>query len=344
MAPGAEPLSIESLLQKQKEEREAAARVSSFPHGVPIVISLPFHSPSSYRRRNVRRSPLLSEPKKYKERRERKRKIGKTGNNSSARQKLYEDEREKASTQQVTVQDVDLFLVLMLYINLLIVVAIDDDHHDRERNRDRDRGRGTGRRDHRDRRINDAPDRRSGYNNVPTEPRAERAKASTNSATHTSGGPQSVSVSSSSTPAPESTFTPPMTDEDLAALRSRYLGVDKKKRKIRKMNDRKFVFDWDEQEDTGSADPSANIGVQRQGAQVMFGRGHIAGMDDGGGSRPGTKSDVQLADAMERRKAAKHGYDDRHWTDKALDEMKERDWRIFREDFSIAARGPLNVN
>jgi len=71
----------------------------------------------------------------------------------------------------------------------------------------------------------------------------------------------------------------------------------------------------------------------------MFGRGHIAGMDDGGGSRPGAKSDAQLADAMERRKAAKHGYDDRHWTDKALDEMKERDWRIFREDFSIAARG-----
>ncbi len=29
MAPGAEPLSIESLLQKQKEEREAAARVSN---------------------------------------------------------------------------------------------------------------------------------------------------------------------------------------------------------------------------------------------------------------------------------------------------------------------------
>lgn len=130
-----------------------------------------------------------------------------------------------------------------------------------------------------------------------------------------------------------------MTEEDLAALRSRYLGVDKKKRKIRRMNERKFVFDWDEQEDTFSADPSANIGVQRQGAQVMFGRGHIAGMDDGGGSRAGTKSDTQLADAMERRKAAKHGYDDRHWTDKALDEMKERDWRIFREDFSIAARG-----
>jgi ATP-dependent RNA helicase DDX23/PRP28 len=263
--------------------------------------------------------------------------IGKTGNNSNARQKPSEGGTEKASTQQVAVQDVDPFLVLMLHTIFLIVVAIDDDHHDRDHNRDR--GRGTGRRDHRDRRIND--DRRSGYNNVPTEPRAERAKASANSVTP---GPQSLSASNSSTPAPESTFTPAMTEEDLAALRSRYLGVDKKKRKIRKMNDRKFVFDWDEQEDTGgSADPSANIGIQRQGAQVMFGRGHIAGMDDGGGSRPGAKSDTQLADAMERRKAAKHGYDDRHWTDKALDEMKERDWRIFREDFSIAARGLLTI-
>ena len=284
--------------------------------------------------------PLQREHKKYKTRRERKKRIGRTGNSSSARQKSFEGGREKASTRQVVVQDVDPFLVLMLHTRLLIVVAIDDDHHDRDRNRDR--GRGTGRRDHRDRRMND--DRRSGYNNVPTEPRAERAKASANSTTPTAGGPQSVSASNSSTPAPESSFAPAMTDEDLAALRSRYLGVDKKKRKIRKMNDRKFVFDWDEQEDTGSADPSANIGVQRQGAQVMFGRGHIAGMDDGGGSRPGAKSDTQLADAMERRKAAKHGYDDRHWTDKALDEMKERDWRIFREDFSIAARGLLTIN
>lgn len=31
--------------------------------------------------------------------------------------------------------------------------------------------------------------------------------------------------------------------------------------------------------------------------------------------------------------------DERHWTEKPLVEMKERDWRIFREDFSISARG-----
>jgi ATP-dependent RNA helicase DDX23/PRP28 len=129
-----------------------------------------------------------------------------------------------------------------------------------------------------------------------------------------------------------------MTDSDLTAIRSRYLGVDKKKRKIRKMNDRKFVFDWDEQEDTFTpemAGPVANLG---QGTGVMFGRGHLAGMDDGGGDvRRG--GDEKLADAMERRKAARNGVDERHWSEKPLSEMKERDWRIFREDFSIAARG-----
>lgn len=111
------------------------------------------------------------------------------------------------------------------------------------------------------------------------------------------------------------------------------------------MNDRKFVFDWDEQEDTFSADAPLAEGLNRQGAQVMFGRGHIAGMDDGGGNRTSARAavDPKLADPMERRKAAKTGYDDRHWTEKPLEDMKERDWRIFREDFSIAARGSFST-
>ena len=135
-----------------------------------------------------------------------------------------------------------------------------------------------------------------------------------------------------------------MTDNEIDAIRSRYLGVDKKKRKIRKMNDRKFVFDWDEQDDTFNAETPSAVGSQRQGAQIMFGRGHIAGMDDGGGVLPGGRRNpneggMQLVDPLERRKAAKSGLDERHWTEKPLEEMKERDWRIFREDFSIAARG-----
>ena len=138
-------------------------------------------------------------------------------------------------------------------------------------------------------------------------------------------------------------YVPPMTDNDLSAIRSRYLGVDKKKRKIRKMNDRKFVFDWDEQDDTYNAETPGAIGSQRQGAQVGFGRGHIAGMDDAGSAivpgRNNVGEGMVLADPLERRRAARTGLDERHWSDKSLDEMKERDWRIFREDFSIAARG-----
>jgi ATP-dependent RNA helicase DDX23/PRP28 len=138
-----------------------------------------------------------------------------------------------------------------------------------------------------------------------------------------------------------------MTDSDLSAIRSRYLGVDKKKRKIRKMNDRKFVFDWDAQDDTFAADSPVAAGSTRQGAQVMFGRGHLAGMDDTAGSvrarRVGASEEsgaaARVADAMEWRKAVKSGLDERHWTEKPLTEMKERDWRIFREDFSISARG-----
>lgn len=106
------------------------------------------------------------------------------------------------------------------------------------------------------------------------------------------------------------------------------------------MNDKKFVFDWDAQDDTFADEPIV-AGANKQGAQVMFGRGRLAGMDDGGGGgrKATTEFEAGLADPRERRKAAKVGLDERHWSDKPLTEMKDRDWRIFREDFSISARG-----
>ncbi|KAF4603565.1 mRNA splicing protein prp28 [Pleurotus pulmonarius] len=184
-------------------------------------------------------------------------------------------------------------------------------------------------------------------------PRADRNKQSAPNPSSSTGTPTPGTPSSMPPPPPpdaapqvslpdsSGSYVPPMTENDLSAIRSRYLGVDKKKRKIRKMNDRKFVFDWDAQDDTLVEDSFVAVGSNRQGAQVMFGRGHLAGMDDGGPSGP-RKSETtvtHLADAMERRKAAKAGFDERHWTEKPLEEMKERDWRIFREDFSISARG-----
>ncbi len=35
----------------------------------------------------------------------------------------------------------------------------------------------------------------------------------------------------------------------------------------------------------------------------------------------------------------KEKWDYRHWTDKELEEMTDRDWRIFREDYNITIKG-----
>lgn len=40
-----------------------------------------------------------------------------------------------------------------------------------------------------------------------------------------------------------------------------------------------------------------------------------------------------------KKKAKKEAFDNRHWSQKSLEQMNERDWRIFREDFNIAIKG-----
>lgn len=259
--------------------------------------------------------------------------------------------------------DVSPLISHLLWVASRNHISLHFTDEDRYAHPERDRGdRHGGRRDRDSRGGRPAPptqppqdDRRTpreGYQNVPTGPRADRGRGPNNGATSapSSMPPPPLPASVTNTlPEPSTPYVPPMTDNDLSAIRSRYLGVDKKKRKIRKMNDRKFVFDWDAQDDTFAEDSPVAVGSNRQGAQVMFGRGRLAGMDDGGGSGPrkiSSASDAHmahLADPMERRKAAKAGLDERHWTEKPLEEMKERDWRIFREDFSISARGSFPV-
>ncbi|TFY70404.1 hypothetical protein EVG20_g2606 [Dentipellis fragilis] len=301
-----EPLSIESLLQKQKAEKEAAAKVNLLHLILTTLLTLKASSQPKFLSKEERAKLAIAErAQEIREQKERE---------ENARRDRETLEKEAEQLRQP----------------------------DRGGNRyggggtryddrqDRDRDRHHGRRDNRDNRDRRDDRRYPTDTRIPTGPRADRGRAppsgpasSTSSpaapSTPSSMGPPPIPTgprSNSSTPGPDSsTYTPPMTQNEISAIRSRYLGVDKAKRKIRKMND-------------------------RQGAQVMFGRGHIAGMDDGGGS--GVRKagvDPNLADPMERRKASKAGYDDRHWTEKPLDEMKERDWRIFREDFNIAARG-----
>jgi ATP-dependent RNA helicase DDX23/PRP28 len=62
----------------------------------------------------------------------------------------------------------------------------------------------------------------------------------------------------------------------LFSFQERYLGIVKKKRRVRRLNDRKFVFDWDAGEDT-SVDYNP---IYKERHEVQFlGRGHLAGID-----------------------------------------------------------------
>ncbi|XP_028135225.1 probable ATP-dependent RNA helicase DDX23 [Diabrotica virgifera virgifera] len=140
-------------------------------------------------------------------------------------------------------------------------------------------------------------------------------------------------------------------EKEQDAIKERYLGLIKKKRRVRRLNDRKFVFDWDAGEDT-SLDYN-NLYKERHQVQ-FFGRGNLAGIDIKAQKRDQSKFYGELLEkrrtdaekAQEkvrlkkvRRREEKQLWDDRHWTDKELPEMTERDWRIFREDYNITIKG-----
>ena len=146
---------------------------------------------------------------------------------------------------------------------------------------------------------------------------------------------------------------------DPAALKARYLG-DKagQKKRIRKQSDKKFIFDWDKGEDTATlneVDP-LYIALRAGGGHSQQHNGSNGGSGSGaryngssytnGNATPNSGiaedglDDEPLAGPSIRTKGVvKSLIDERHWSEKTLAEMKDRDWRIFREDFSIAARG-----
>ncbi|XP_039950060.1 probable ATP-dependent RNA helicase DDX23 [Bactrocera neohumeralis] len=140
-------------------------------------------------------------------------------------------------------------------------------------------------------------------------------------------------------------------EKELEAIRERYLGIIKKKRRVRRLNDRKFVFDWDAGEDT-SIDYN-NLYKERHHVQ-FFGRGNVAGIDIKEQKRTQSKFYGDLLEKRRteaekeqekvrlkkvKRKEDKQKWDDRHWSEKAHEEMTERDWRIFREDYNITIKG-----
>uniref|UniRef100_A0A7N9ANN2 Probable ATP-dependent RNA helicase DDX23 n=1 Tax=Mastacembelus armatus TaxID=205130 RepID=A0A7N9ANN2_9TELE len=133
--------------------------------------------------------------------------------------------------------------------------------------------------------------------------------------------------------------------KELQAIKERYLGGIKKRRRTRHLNDRKFVFEWDW---------DLFFSYKEKHQVQLYGRGFIAGIDLKQQKREQSRF---YGDLMEKRrtleekeqeetrlkkmrkKEAKQRWDDRHWSQKKLDEMTDRDWRIFREDYSITTKG-----
>ena len=151
----------------------------------------------------------------------------------------------------------------------------------------------------------------------------------------------------------------PAAEEAQAALiRQRYMGADQNqstfsaKKKRRRTTERKFNFEWNTEEDTS---PDYNPLYQARAEANFYGRGRLGGFAEDladGIARKYAKAlqerDPEAGGAralemmeMERRRKEEGGRNslDKHWSEKKLEHMRERDWRIFKEDFNISTKG-----
>lgn len=195
--------------------------------------------------------------------------------------------------------------------------------------------------------INRNPPRSDGA--VPTGPAAWRNSNPT-ATSRTTNAPAQTQAKRPADTTPE--------ELEKEQIRQRYKGAEavvstfsaQKKRK--RTTDKKFNFEWDVEEDTGK-DESALMQTKQEAN--FLGRGKLGGFAD---SDDMTKA-VEFAAALEARDAengrarAQQFLDmerarldrnsrlgiDKHWSEKKLEHMRERDWRIFKEDFQIATRG-----
>ncbi|QIW99939.1 hypothetical protein AMS68_005457 [Peltaster fructicola] len=104
-------------------------------------------------------------------------------------------------------------------------------------------------------------------------------------------------------------------DNEDAALRQRYMGPGMKQstfsagKKRKRTAENKFKFEWSDGEDTTDVTLYKKVDKEDSREQIK-------------------------AEQREERYGV-----GKHWSDKRLDQMRERDWRIFKEDFNIATKG-----
>ncbi|KAI2640609.1 DEAD-domain-containing protein [Hypomontagnella submonticulosa] len=156
-------------------------------------------------------------------------------------------------------------------------------------------------------------------------------------------------------PAPE--------EAEAALIRARYMGPEMNqstfsaKKKRRRTTEKKFNFEWDVEEDTTQ---DHNPIYAERAEPTFFGRGRLAGFGDDmteenakkyamslieRDPENGAQRAQELLEMMQRaRERANRNGLGKHWSEKKLEDMRERDWRIFKEDFGISTKGGLIPN
>ncbi|KAG4413671.1 mRNA splicing protein prp28 [Cadophora malorum] len=148
-------------------------------------------------------------------------------------------------------------------------------------------------------------------------------------------------------------------DTQAALTRTRYMGAETNqskfsaKKKRRRTTEKKFNFEWNAEEDTS---PDYNPIYSQRAETNFFGRGRLGGfaedISENGvikyakalEERDGEAGSARAREILEmerRRKEEAGGRNslDKHWSEKKLEHMRERDWRIFKEDFNISTKG-----
>ncbi|KAF2832303.1 P-loop containing nucleoside triphosphate hydrolase protein [Ophiobolus disseminans] len=197
-----------------------------------------------------------------------------------------------------------------------------------------------------------------GPSSIPTGPRSMRPDISTYSSSRQGRDRHGGDMAPPPVPEKKAGKRPPPEDTEAALIRQRYMGAEQNqstfsaKKKRKRTTEKKFNFEWNEEEDTSY---DYNPIYQQRAEAGFFGRGRLGGFTEEA-TEQGTQKFIEAMVErdpesgreraerileMERRRKEDGGRAqlDKHWSEKRLEHMRERDWRIFKEDFNIATKG-----
>lgn len=318
------PLSIEDILKKKKEADEAAAKVGSPPSNPHLLFSCLRASSI-----NLTSTDLISQPKFL---------------SKAVRERLALEKRAKEVEEQKRKLEAA-----------------------RSPNIPQRNGYGSRNGDHPEQRESNG----RGSSSVPTGPRAMRhgdQQSGRNGQQGSSNGdrpsgdvepPAGSLVSSWMVTSAGKKRATNGEDAQAALIRTRYMGPDTNKstfsakNKRRRTTEKKFNFDWNGDEDTFSENDTL---YSSRADATFYGRGRLGGYAEEVGSGgaikyakaleerdagAGKARAQEMLDMERRRKEDASGRNslDKHWSEKKLEHMRERDWRIFKEDFNISTKG-----